>query len=131
MIHMGNLFYRRKATNACGGRRWSKVHFLQRPEFIGKCALGTRSLLSFLFPFLGDRGFLSTRVEIFAATDFVLVEAAGFWAATPEESAEVCFDSELRLSILEPDFFTEVGESILLSPVCVDESFFLTFKAEA
>ena len=52
--------------------------------------------------------------EIFAATDFVLEDAAGFWAAIPEEPAEVSFDSELRLSILEPelaDLFTEVGDS--------------------
>ena len=50
------------------------------------------------------------------------MEAAGFKAATPEELAKVCFESELRLSTLEPelaDLFTEVGESILtLTGLC-------------
>ena len=60
--------------------------------------------------------------EILAATDFVLVEAASFSAASPEELAEVGFDSELQLSTLEPelaDLFTEVGEIILtLTGLC-------------
>ena len=63
----------------------------------------------------------------------MLVEAAGFWAATPEEHAEVGFDSELRWSILElelADLFTEVGEStsIRLSPVGVEELFMVKLK---
>ena len=120
---------RLKATDACEGRRWGKVHVLQRPELLwsapGSFAfLGTQSLLTFGFPFLEGRGILSSWVEIFSATDFVLMEAAGFWAATPEEPAEVGFDSELQLSLLEPelaDLFTEVGESIWLPPVFVED----------
>ena len=47
----------------------------------------------------------------------MVVEAAGFWAARPKESAEVHvgFESVQRLSILElelTDLFTEVGERI-------------------
>ena len=46
----------------------------------------------------------------------------GFWTSIPEEPAEVSFESELRLSTLEPelaDLFTEVGESILtLTGLC-------------
>ena len=56
-----------------------------------------------------------SRLEIFLAAHVVLVEAAGFWAATPEEPAEVGFESALRLSILGlelADLFTEIGESI-------------------
>ena len=56
-----------------------------------------------------------SRLEIFSATDFVLVEAAGFGASTPEKLADVGFDCELRLPILGldlADLFPEVGESI-------------------
>ena len=116
------------ATNACRGLRWSKVHV--RSATGSFALLGTRSLLSFSFRFLGDRGFLSTRVGRFVATDFVIVEAVGFGAATPEEPAEVGLDSELRELELA-DFFTEVGESQILSPVCVKESCVVTSKAEA
>ena len=82
----------------------------------------------------GDKLLLLTGVEIFAATDFVSVEAVGCWANTPEEPTEAGFDSDLRLSTPEPelaDVFTEVGEIIGLPPVYVEESFLVTFKAEA
>ena len=55
-----------------------------------------------------------TGIGRLAAIDFVIVEAAGFGAATPEEPAEVGPGSVLRLSIeLELTvLFTEVAESI-------------------
>ena len=97
-----------------------RFRVLERSESIMKsdriiCPLGHPVASEFFIPFQGDRVVISIRVEIFAATDFVLVEAAGFWAATLEEPAEVGFDSELQLSILEielTDLFTEVCESI-------------------
>ena len=68
----------------------------------------------FKISFLGDRGFFLTRVGRFAASDFVVVDAAGLGAATPEESAEVGLDNMLRLSAeLEiTDLFTEVGQIV-------------------
>ena len=83
----------------------------------------------FRFPFLGDD--LQDRSKKIAALDFVLVEVAGLGAVTTKEPAKVGPDSVLRSSVeleLElTDLFTEVSESIWLSPACVEESFIVTF----
>ena len=71
------------------------------------------------FPFWVDRVLLLPGVEVFAAIDFVFVEAVGFWADTPEEPTGAGFNSHLWLSAPEPelaDVFTEVGEIIWLPP---------------
>ena len=89
------------------------VQVLQRPKFIVKCdrnmcPLGHPVASEFLISLLRRScGGLSTRVERFAATDFVIMDAVGFGAATPEEPVEVGPDRVLRLSVvLEFDVLT-------------------------
>ena len=82
---------------------WSKVHVLQRPAFIMKrdwiiCNFGHIIASGFLISFWGDHVFLSTQFERFAATDFMVVDAAGFLAATPGELAEAVFHSHQLVS---------------------------------
>ena len=77
---------------------------------------------------MGDSVFLSARFERFAATDFVVVEAEGLWAATSEAPTEAGIDDVLHFQSLNLNynylfFLTEVSESIWLSPACVGISF--------